>query len=321
MNINDEEIYKGYFNQLKLKFDKINEYEKNNFKNLDKYYQERFILFDLSFIFRFLFGKTIRNDTFYYLFHNSNYSFLIKEVINVLAHYKRFFYKKGYSNLFYIFHSKPFDSELESKIVKDISKLTYYLNNVHYIGDYQFNGNKVLNLINNLNILKRTEVNNKALYLVSSNDIFIKYLWEINNIDLSNPLSIIYYKKGDIFIDNVFNYLYKFKDLFDKYYEKINIYKEFIKKPSLLDLDKGRLNKNKIEYLINKFENNDYSIENENIKNFYLDMVRNSTTDKICDSIKKEWKTKLYDKNIYELQELFDDPIKLNWLMDEIKIS
>ena len=335
------------YNQLKIKFEKLEEFEKQKLNHINAKLQSRIILFDLSFIFRFLFGRTIRNDTFEEVFDKKNVLFHTLEIMNLFAHYKKFFYSRSKaSTYFYLYKSKKCDSESEKMIVDNIIKLSDYFHCFNYAGNPSNIDDTMdsLKVINGTGILKKyAETNsliNTIVYNFTSSDVFTAYLYEITEIGLDNPFIVVHYHSGEVYIDTFEDYIGggKYKPLFE-IYEKNRLTARNLNiitpKPKiiipLLDREYSRItftrdNENnnvysgksleKINDLIERYKTGNNKLDDIRVNNFYKDLISDSIDNEIHHSTIKRWGKKLFDKKIYDLQDLSDDLVKIEWILN-----
>lgn len=335
------------FNQLKIKFDRLEEFEKtlNHTKSQN---QVRIILFDLSFIFRFIYGKAIHRNIFEDIFDEKNVIPITFEVLNLFAHYKRFFTNKcNASTYFYIYRSKPTDSEAELEITKNIIKLSDYFYGINYAGNetnidgYEVDG---LKIIKGTKILEREElvktVQNTIVYNFTSNELFTSYLYEICEIGLENPFCVVYYDAGEVFVDKIEDYFMdgKYKGIFDEYdkkYQSGRKYNILIPKPKLsiplIDKNYHRIqyvngedgeikyhgkSKEKMDSLITQYNSGQY-ILSDKVNEFYKRVSVSFVDSTLSQNTLKRWGKKLFDSNIYNLDFLEDDIFRIQWLLGE----
>lgn len=333
------------FNQLKIKFDRFEEFEKN-LNHISAQNQVRIVLFDLSFIFRFMYGKTIHNDTFDSVFNKDNVMILTLEVMNLFAHYKRFFTNRCNASVyFYIYRSKPTDSDTELEVTKNIIKLTDYFYGFNYAGNemnvdgYEIDG---LKIIKGTKILDKEEliktVQNTIVYNFTSSELFTSYLYEICEIGLDNPFCVVYYDAGEVFVDKIEDYFMdgKYKGLFNEYdkkYQSGRKYNIFVPKPKLsiplLDKSYHRVqyingqdgeikyhgkSKEKMDSLISQYNSGQYNLS-ERVTEFYKRVTTTFVDSTLSQNTLKRWGKKLFDTEIYNLDILQDDIFKIQWLL------
>lgn len=338
---------KIYFNQLKLKFEKLEEFE-SKLNHVTMKNQVRIILFDLSFIFRFLYGKTMHEDNFIWFFSKKNTMKITMEVMNLFAHYKRFFTNRVNASVyFYIYRSKLTDSEVEYKITENIIKLVDYFYGFNYVGN-ETSIDK--NLFDALRIIKGTKILNKdeiikpiqnvVVYNFTSSELFTSYLYEICEIGLENPFCVVYYEGGNVYVDKMEDYFMdgKYKVLFteyDKKYQSGRKYNMIIPKPKLciplIDKSYHRIkyiegqdgeikyqgkSKEKIDSLISQYSSGQYII-NDKVNEFYKGVTTSLIDSTLCQNMMKRWSKKLFDREIYSIDILKDDFLKIQWILGE----
>lgn len=338
---------KIYFNQLKLKFDKLEEFE-STLNHTTMKNQVRVILFDLSFIFRFIYGKTKHEDTFEEFFSEKNTMKITIEVMNLFAHYKRFFSNNANASAyFYIYRSKLTDSEVEYKVTENIIKLVDYFYGFNYVGNeasIDKNLFDALRIIKGTKILEKDEiikpVQNVIVYNFTSNELFTSYLYEICAIGLDNPFCVVYYEGGNVHIDRIEDYFMdgKYKVLFNEYdkkYQSGRKYNMLIPKPKLciplldktyhrvqyIEGEDGEIkyhgkSKEKMDSLISQYNSGQYII-NDKVNEFYKNATVSFIDSTLCQNMLKRWSKKLFDRQIYNIDVLKDDFFKIQWILGE----
>ena len=334
-----------YFNWLKLKFEKLEEFE-SQLNHITMQNQVRIILFDLSFIFRFLYGKTLHDGIFEEFFDKRNILKITMEVMNLFAHYKRFFYNKSKaSTYFYIYRSKLTDSDCELEVTKNIIKLTDYFHGFNYVGDESSIDRDLfdsLRIIKGTKILEKEDilkpVQNTIVYNFTSNELFTSYLYEICEIGLENPFCVVYYEGGWVRINKIEDYFMdgKYKGLFEEYskkYQSSQKYNILVPKPKLcvplIDKNYHRIqymegedgeikyhgkSKEKMDDLISQYNSGQY-ILNDKVNEFYKNLTTSFIDSTLSQNILKRWGKKLFDTEVYSLDILQDDFVKIEWIL------
>lgn len=331
-------IIKAYFNSMKIKFDHLMKYEKSLESNkLQNKNQNRVFIFDIAMVFRFLFGKLIKTNSLDEGMNISNTLFYTTEILNIIAHYKRFFNDKLNTKVvFYLIYSKPFDNKLEEVVFNNLLIIS---DHIKFINKTSLNSND--NIFKQLMFLKRQEklrldvidlMNNTQintiLYSFCSNKIINSYLYEINGLDYSNPMSIIYYSHGEILLNTIENYFSQFSTVFENYKniiknKDIKFISNYPKPPLpilLIHPLYKRISKNKLKIFIDEYNNGIISKSSKLDKeciNFYSKLEPLDIDINTIDVIQTNLNNKIFDKKIYDIQDFINNEIKINWILNK----
>ena len=337
MNLCDNTSIQIAYNILKYKFDKLktefNEIETIN-PNIKKV---RILFLDLTFIYNFLFGYFLDYKNPNKVFDNSFLKIHSIEILNLIAHYRRFFNKiKSDYNAIYVY--KTFNKKQNEVIYKKISCILedyskflpdFYVHNGENISKLFFKemieqgfGNKYPKDTDLKAYIISPEENHKALIYSYLNKYFI-----------NESLMITGYYKNNKF------YFSKFEDVIPEYHElfynndrlirkrwKENYYK--INILETLDPKLHRLRKSsKLKKYLSIYNNilNLKDLVSEKTYEMYLDSLsvietNNEKYKELIKQILKNGSYNLFDKNMFNINEYIDnnDSNRLNieWLLN-----
>lgn len=335
---NELELIRIAYNSLKMKFEDM--YNLFESKNNDKTKVRVFIL-DITFIYNFLFGFFIKSRNPELIFDKKYFHIHIIEILNLLAHYRRFFYNKLNCDKNYLLLYKSFNPKQERSIYNEIylflDKFAAFIPDLYILNMLELKELKYFYHFYQIEFFNKykKDIDFKT-YIFSNENTLKNCLYSISNEYFENTNYILiegFYQNNKIYLDifeNIYNeykFLFENEDRLIRKKAKESFFNFTILQLFNQELLKQRKNKkvelftsiieNKIEYkdLVKKHEYEKYL-------NFLADLKFDSTNNftNFIKTIINNKKVELYNKELLyinnEYLTNFNLSISIEWLLN-----
>lgn len=320
---------------LKINYTNLNTFMQE-YKNIESLKRRVIFFFDLSCFYRFVYGKLIKTgeyeDEFTSIEDNiftDKYKLKLSPayaaaILNIVAHYRHYFCTKyKSSNIFYLYTSREENhTEFFDKVYKILENFISYIPGVFITNNKNSLYNFMKNIVFTLNQDKKILRN--ICFSITKDPIMNAMLYDT----LIGNLNVIQYEKGEISIKKYPDLYPEFEELFNKpIYNSSNF--------SMLDIvlckkyDKSFNKKRKntqYQTIIQNIEKGIDLIESMNlesqalINNMKNSIKNNGIREKIVYDSLKNWHNKMFDKNIFHVNNNLPDPsyeIKIDVLLND----
>lgn len=333
---NNYEFIQIAYHSLKMKFDEmISLFEPpNNNKKI------RVLILDITFIYNFLFGFFIKNNKHDLIFDEKYFQVHVIEILNFLAHYRRFFYSRLNAEKNYLLIYKSLNLKQEKSIYNEIflflDKFSNFIPDLYILTKLEAKIIKYFYHFYQLEIFSKYDKDiDFKTYLFTNNYLLKDFIYSHSNEYFTNDNLVIeaYYQNNKIYLDTYENIhpcylkLFESEDNLSRRIAKEIFFKfELIQtfSPSLLRLRR----KTKFELyksIVNgKIELKDLVSEEEYDKylsllaDIQIDLNNNFKT--LVETIINNKKIDLYNKELlyFNTEYLKDSPLSLSieWLLN-----
>ena len=305
------------------------------YKNIEQIERKIIFFFDLSCFYRFVYGKLIKTGEYEDEFTNiedniftDKYELKLSPayaaaILNIVAHYRHYFCTKYKApNIFYLYTSREENhTEFFDKVYKSLENFISYIPGVFITNNKNSLYNFMKNIVLTINQDKKLF---KNIYFSMTKDSLMNAVLYDN---LIGKLNIIQYEKGEICLKKYSDLYPEFEELFSKpIYNSSNFSMTDIVLCKKYDKNFNRKRKNtqyqtikqNIENNINLIES--MSLDSQAIINNIKNSIRNDgIREKIVYDSVKNWHNKMFDKNIFHINNNLPDPsyeIKIDVLLN-----
>lgn len=305
------------------------------YKDIEQIQRKVIFFFDLSCLYRFIYGKLIKTGEYEDEFNNiedniftDKYELKLSPVytaaiLNIVAHYRHYFCTKYKApNIFYLYTSREENhTEFFDKVYKSLENFISYIPGVFITNNKNSLYNFMKNIVLTINQDKKLF---KNIYFSMTKDSLMNAVLYDN---LIGKLNVIQYEKGEICLKKYSDLYPEFEELFSKpIYNSSNFSMTDIILCKKYDKSFNRKRKStQCQTIIQNIENNIDLIESMNldsqamINNIKNSIKNDGIKEKIVYDSLKNWHNKMFDKNIFHINSNLPDPsyeIKIDILLN-----
>ena len=214
----DYEFIQIAYHSLKMKFDEMI----SLFEPLDNKKKIRVLILDITFIYNFLFGFFVKSNRHDLIFDQKYFQVHVIEILNFLAHYRRFFYSRLNAEKNYLLLYKSLNLKQEKSIYNEIflflDRFSNFIPDLYILTKLEAKIIKYFYHFYQLEIFKNysKDIDFKT-YLFTNNYLLKNSIYShTNEYFINNNLVIeAYYQNNKIYLDTFENTHIDYKELFE----------------------------------------------------------------------------------------------------------